>query len=144
TMIATDGYVADAFRAGRAPRELANSRHPDLVAVAVSSDGTTVAHESASYTPTSGLSSALTVTSLESDWHVSRTLQSDSFSDISLSAGYLFAFDSGSGYWARMSLADLHTSARLLAGFGAHNYASAMSADGSAITYTYSAPKIPI
>ena len=145
TILATDGYVADIFRVGQAPRELARSRHPDLVATAVSTDGATVAYETASYAATSGLlTSTLTATSVESDWHVSQIIRNYSFSNISLSDGYLFGLDSAYGYWIKRSLSDLGPSGSLRAGFGAHNYASAMSADGSAITYTNSAAQIPV
>jgi WD40 repeat protein len=139
TVVATDGYVVDALQVGQAPRQLGTSRHPDLYAVAVSSDGATAAYESATFT-----SSTLTATSTDGEWQVSQILRNASFTHISLSAGYLFGFDGAYGNWAKMSLSDLRVLATLRPGFGVHDYASAMSADGSAITYTNSAPQIPI
>jgi WD40 repeat protein len=144
TTVATDGYEVDVIDGNRVSRKLARSRQKNIDAVALESDGSTLAYGSYSWPPGGNAISTLTVASTLDGSRTSVTIPNASFSRISLAGGYLFGFNGGSGNWVRLTLPDLRLSGSLQLGFGTHDYAAAMSADGSAVTYTNSAAQIPI
>lgn len=66
------------------------------------------------------------------------------FDRLVFSAGDLIGFDGGDGIWLKLAADDLKVIRQVRENFGTHIYAYALSDDGSAFTYTNSAPVVPV